>query len=266
MKHFTSLSKNIENIKDHLPNLDHLPEDDPDAQCPLCDGYGHIIDESGARPCICITREVIRSGINEARIPLRFTDETLDTFDPRATFLKACLSKARQYVNDYSLNRTKGLYIHGPTGVGKTHIAIGILKALIMRGFDGVFYNVVDLLDAIRSTYDSQSDPSPKGRLISDFQKQIFVLDDFGTQKTSLWVSDRLYSLINRRYQDCKTMVVTSQIPFEELSRRIDSGLASRIIDMCEEIEIKADDYRRLRAEEPHGGRWKRASSHRRPR
>ncbi len=258
MKHFSSLGKDIENLKTKLPNLDELPEEDPDSTCPLCDGYGNIIDERGARPCICVTREVIRTGIHESRIPSRYAEETLDTFDPRTTSLKACLAKARQYANDYSLNHTKGLYIHGPTGVGKTHIACGILKTLIMRGFDGVFYNVVDLLDAIRSTFDPQNSTTPKGRLLHDMNKQIFVLDDFGQQKTSTWVADRLYSLINRRYQDCKTMIITSQIGFEDLTRRVDSTLASRIVDMCSEIEIRADDYRRLRAEEPHGGRWKR--------
>ncbi|RJP23581.1 MAG: hypothetical protein C4527_20040 [Candidatus Omnitrophota bacterium] len=261
MKSFSSLTQNLDELKRKLPNLDELPDDDGDARCPLCDGYGHVIDARGARPCICVTREVISTGISESRIPNRFAEETLDTFDPRATSLKACLAKARQYANDYSLNHTKGLYIHGPTGVGKTHIACGILKTLIMRRFDGVFYNVVDLLDAIRSTYDPQSSPTPKGRLINDQNKQIFVLDDFGKQKTSSWVSDRLYALINRRYQDCKTIIVTSQIGFEELTRRVDSALASRIIDMCEEIEIKADDYRRRRAEEPHGGRWERPSA-----
>ena len=106
----------------------------------------------------------------------------------------------------------QGLYIHGSTGTGKTHLTIGIVKGLIARGYDCAFYNVVDLLDQIRSTFDPQGSSDPKARLLQDFQRQVFVLDDFGMQKTSSWVSDRLYALINRRYQDCKTIIITFNI------------------------------------------------------
>ena len=71
-------------------------------------------------------------------------------------------------------------------------------------------------------------------------------------QKTSSWVSDRLYALINRRYQDCKTIIITSNISLNDLVLRVDNALSSRIIDMCEEIEIKAEDYRRLRTMKTH--------------
>ena len=246
MKKIQTLGQSIDTILKQVPDLDGLPEKNPDSnQCPECDGYGHVIDEDGrARPCICVKKEIVVSGIERARIPGRFAQQSLDTFVPKNNSLKKKLTFVRQYIRDYSLENTKGIYICGGTGAGKTHLATGILKGLIERGFDGVFYNVVDLLDAIRSTYDPQQPAAPKGRLMKDLERQIFVLDDFGTQKTSAWVADRLYSLINRRYQDCKTLIITSNKSFDELLMIKERPLASRIRDMCVELEVKADDFR----------------------
>lgn len=244
---FNPLGDNIKKMQEQLKDLDHLPTVDPDAHsksCPKCDGYGHIIDEHGARPCQCVQRELHRKEISDARIPHRYQDKSLENFNPHRPSLKNCLQRAEEYVKDYSLESTRGLYIYGPTGVGKTHLAIGILNALISRGYDGVFYNVIDLLDNIRATFDPNAKHDTKTRLLKDLERQIFVLDDFGMQKASSWVSDRLYSLINRRYQDYKTIIITSNISLNNLLLRVDKALSSRIIDMCEEIEMVADDYR----------------------
>ena len=243
MKEFTPFGESLEKLKERIAHLDTLLDSDPDATCPYCDGYGHIIDETGARPCICVQREVVRTGIEYARIPKRFEQATLDNFE-FAGPLRQALSFARKYVEEYSLERTKGLYIHGSTGVGKTHLAIGILKTLIARGFDGVFYNIVGLLDEIRSTYDPNNPNSPKSRLERDMLRQVFVLDDFGVQKTSAWVADRLYALINRRYQDCKTLIITSNIELKDLGIKVDSRLYSRMTEMLDSVEIKSGDFR----------------------
>lgn len=251
MKSFTSLSPKIKDIEKLIPNLDKLPDEDPN-RCPLCDGYGHIIDENGARACTCVKREVILSEFNDALIPERFKNETLDTYNPYKGSLRALLKGIKEYVKNYSPSNPEGLYISGGTGSGKSHLATGILKALIEKGYSGVFYNVVDLLDVIRDTFDPNNPANPKSRLVHQLQRQIVVLDDFGVQKTSSWVADRLYALINRRYQDRKTLIVTSEIPMPQLMLRVDRTLASRIIDMCKEIVITADDYRlRIRQKEP---------------
>ncbi len=264
MKNFSTLGTNLKSIEERLKSIDSFPEQDPDAlnsACPKCDGYGHIIDEKGARPCDCIKKEIAQREIADARIPKYFNHATLDNYDAHRPILKSCLSLARNFVENYSLDNYKGLYLSGPTGVGKTHLAIGILKALIERGYDGVFYNVVDLLDKIRATFDPKNPMEAKNRLVQDFDRQIFILDDFGVQKSSSWVTDRLYALINRRYQDCKTIIITSNHSFNDLLLRVDKALSSRIIDMCEDIEIKADDYRRRRSIRTHSSQFKKRGS-----
>lgn len=244
MKHFISLHQKIDQIMHDLETRQDFAEE-PTDRCPYCDGYGNIIDEKGARLCECAKKEVIRFEIEQARIPKHYHEHTLQNFESNSSMLKGAQQKALSYIANYSLENHKGLYIYGPTGAGKTHISIGILKGLIERGFDGVFYNIVDLLDTIRATYDPQHPLDEKNRLEIELNRQIFVLDDFGVQKTSSWVQDRLYALINRRYQDCKTIIITSNMTLHDLELQVDKRLSSRIIEMCEEIEIVADDYRK---------------------
>jgi len=253
---FETLGASLESILSRVPSLDQLPDQDPDAKCPLCDGYGHIIDADGkARPCRCVRRAILASEIETARIPKLYAGESLDTFQPYTSSLRGCLARVKEYVENYTPDEPRGLYICGNTGTGKTHLAIGILRGLIARGFDGVYYSVVDLLDAIRATYDPNAPGAPKGRLTQELNRQILVLDDFGVQKTSTWVADRLYALINRRYQDCKTLIITSNIMAKDLPLKVENRIASRIIEMCNDIDIRADDFRLRRAKPPAGRR-----------
>lgn len=250
MKKFTPLGKELEQFIEKLPDVSQLPDEDPDARCPHCDGYGHIIDERGARPCQCVTREVMQDAFAEARIPYRFLQEDLSSFQMRnASSLRRSLNFARQYVKNYSRENCKGIYITGPTGVGKTHLAIGILKALMEKGYTGVFYNLTDLLDDIRATYEPQAASEASARINQYLKRQVLVLDDFGMQKTSSWVTDRLYALINRRYQECKTLILTSNLSQKALRERVEPALASRIISLCTPLEISGDDFRAHEAE-----------------
>ncbi|MBI1387669.1 MAG: cell division protein ZapE [bacterium] len=256
MEKFTPLGDSVKKFLANMPSFDKLPEDDPDSRCPLCDGYGHIIDEKGARPCECVRNEIAQGSINDARVPQRYTHETLESFQIETSKMRALLEVARQYVDGYSASNTRGLYIYGPTGVGKTHIAIGIMKALMEKGFSGVFYNIADLLDAIRATYDPKMDSDSKPVIEEQLQRQILVLDDFGVQKTSTWVADRLYALINRRYQDCRTLIITSQMAEHDLRMRVDPALSSRIISMCKVIEVRGDDFRTRSHESRRPGKF----------
>lgn len=244
MDRFTAFGEWVEALRNRIGNLDELPDEDPDARCSLCDGYGHIIDEKGARPCSCVMSDVARAGIEHARIPKRFEKAALDNFEVSPT-LRPAMDFVEQYVKGYSPDNATGLYIHGGPGYGKTHLAIGILKALIKRGFDGVFYNVVSLIDEIRSTFDPKNENNPKGRLMRDMRRQIFVLDDFGVQKTSPFVIDRLYALFNQRYQDCQTLILTSNFRLEDLHMKVEPRLYSRMLEMLQPLEIKTGDYRR---------------------
>ena len=88
---------------------------------------------------------------------------------------------------------TKGLLFHGPYGVGKTHLAVGILKAVIRKtGAKGYFFETPELLRQVRNTYNAQVDETEMGVLKPILEADILVLDDLGTEKTSEWVQETL--------------------------------------------------------------------------
>lgn len=246
MKQFAGLSDKIEGLINTVSNSDinSLPEEDPDGRCEKCSGFGYVKTPKGVVPCECARREVADFEIEKARIPSRYEYSTLDTFELYPD-VRDVVHKAKKFVSEYSEKSHSGLFICGSTGSGKTHIAVGILKALIEQGYDGVFYNIVDLLDEIRSTYNPENPTNPKSRLDQDMKRQVIVLDDFGVQKTSAWVADRLYALINRRYQDCKTLIITSNFKLDDLKVKIDARIYSRMNEMLEPIEFKSNDFRR---------------------
>lgn len=246
MKQFLGLSDKIEGLLQTVSksDIDSLPDEDPDGRCEKCNGFGFVKTPKGVVPCECARRDVAAFEIEKARIPSRYEYSTLDTFELYPD-VRDVVNKAKTFVKNYSQRSYGGLFIYGSTGSGKTHIAVGILKALIEQGFDGVFYNIVDLLDEIRSTYDPNNPVNPKSRLEQDMKRQVIVLDDFGVQKTSAWVADRLYAIINRRYQDCKTLIITSNYKLDDLKVKIDDRIYSRMNEMLDPIEFKSNDFRR---------------------
>ena len=112
------------------------------------------------------------------------------------------------------------------------------------RGYDGVFYNLTELFDLLRTSISNESGNGVQEELFRDLERDILVLDDVAVQKRTAWVSDRLYSFINYRYQNCKTLIITTNLPPREFTLKGNEILASRVFAMCREIEIQGDDYR----------------------
>ncbi|MFH1739599.1 MAG: ATP-binding protein [bacterium] len=233
----------VARLKELREHIESSPKE-TDNVCPLCDGYGNIIDEQGARPCKCVLQLHRQNPIAGARIPRHYLKKDLNSFNGYTQNLQACLVTAREYVRDYSPEENRGLYIHGGPGSGKTHLAIGVLKGLWARGFDGVFYNLTDLFDQLRTSFSNESAKGLQEELLRDLERDILVLDDMALQKQTAWVSDRLYSFINYRYQNGKTLIITTNLSPRDFILKGGDVLASRVFAMCREIEVQGEDYR----------------------
>jgi DNA replication protein DnaC len=246
MDTFRSFEHASEGLLAQLRALRERLESSPDQKengCPLCDGYGNIIDSQGARPCRCVLQEARQNPASSARIPRHYLKKDLDNFTAETPHLRACLGTARAYVREDSPENNRGLYIYGGPGCGKTHLAVGVLKGLLARGFDGVFYNLTDLFDQLRTSFSGVGNGAQEG-LLHDLERDILILDDVAVQKRTAWVSDRLYSFINYRYQNCKSLIITTNLSPRDFIIKSDEILASRVFAMCQEIEVQADDYR----------------------
>ena len=152
------------------------------------------------------------------------------------------------------LNEGRGLYIYGPRGVGKTYFASALAKVPIWtpprtrvgvdRRIFPLFVSVPEFLMEIKNTFRKGSQRKEEDVLSMYSDAYILILDDLGVEKPSDWVAETLYVLINRRYEDMRRTIITSNIALPELSMRLDDRIASRIAEMCKVVIMKGEDRR----------------------
>ncbi len=236
--------------------------------CPICEGAGlRILQENGrqvAAPCTCRLELRANRLLTRARIPKRYENCSIDNFETdfpgsnRA--LVAAHLKARSFVTGYPVDTNdNGFLFCGSIGVGKTHLAVGVLKALIEeRGAAGLFYDYRDLLKEIQSTYSPANSMTEMAVLKPVFAAEVLVLDELGATKPTDWVWDTVAHILNTRYNDRRTTIITSNYPNlppltmnpatgrvdENLGDRIGERMRSRLQEMCVVVDMQGQDFR----------------------
>ena len=141
----------------------------------------------------------------------------------------------------------------GPTGVGKTHLAVSIIKGLVAKGFGGVFCEFGSLLKEIQDSYNPISKSSELKVLAPIYETELLVLDELGATIPTDWVRDTMYQIINKRYNDRKLTIFTTNYSDarrsekeQVLEDRIGTRLRSRLYEMCIKVVMDGGDYRRV--------------------
>jgi len=239
--------------------------------CSLCEGAGlRVVVENGrsmARECECRqTRRVARM-LERARIPKRYEHCSLDSYESgfrgADRSLAAAHLRARKYVEGYPVETAgAGLLLTGSIGVGKTHLAVGILQGLLAeRGATGLFYDYRDLLKQVQNSYNQSVAATELEILRPVFEAEVLVLDELGAAKPTDWVWDTVAHILNTRYNDRRTTIITTNYPNfpplgaepaspraamreETLGDRIGERMRSRLQEMCVVIEMHGEDFR----------------------
>jgi len=193
-------------------------------------------------------RMIAQIRLRESNIPPKYMSKSLDNFVARDKKRKELLAAARAYVESFNLeDRRKhfGLYFAAPTGAGKTHLATAILKAVILKGYSGVYCNIPRLLEMMRELMFDRADYDDGGFLARCETADLVVLDDLGSETVTGWVQDRLYLLINRRYENMGRTIVTTNCDDATLRERVGERVESRLIEMCNNRWVfPNEDYR----------------------
>lgn len=222
--------------------------------CPKCNGSGWepVDNGKGVRRCGCIEATRLDRILADARIPKRYEHCDLDSYLPNHESQKKAKIFVHRFLEKYP-GIDIGLLFLGPCGVGKTHLAVALLKKIVMeKGDSCLFYDFRDLLREIQSSWDSVSKTSEFEVLQPVLDAKVLVLDELGANKPTDWVRETIAHIINCRYNDKKLTIFTSNFldsprgPKEEsLTDRIGVRLRSRLYEMCREIEIDGEDFRR---------------------
>lgn len=203
--------------------------------------------------CDCWREDVSRKRLADANIPKRYQHCTLANFTAYNESLERAVAQARLLAEAYPVVH-RGLFLEGPPGVGKTHVAVAVLKQVIQTtGARGLFYDTRDLLRVIRSTYDPSIRTTELDVLRPVMTADLLVLDDLGAEKTSEWVDETMNLIVNTRYNERRLTMFTSNYPDipddtepNSLLFRIGPRMRSRLHEMCEFIGLDGADYREL--------------------
>jgi DNA replication protein DnaC len=243
--------------------------------CVICDGVGlvRVVNAQGqwvSRACECQEMEREERRLAAAHIPERYRHCSLDTYETAFRGANASLAKAhliaRKFVEAYPANTVgNGLLFVGTAGLGKTHLAVGVLQRLVQeRGVRGLFCDYRELLKSIQNCYNSQVQTTELELLKPVFSAEVLVLDDLGAQKPNEWVWDTVALILNTRYNDKQTTIITTNYPDQPagagfkvdksgnqpargedtLGDRIGDRMRSRLAEMCVRVEMNGEDFR----------------------
>jgi len=213
------------------PGSDH-------SACPygLCDGSGFVVDEAAnvASDCRCRPqrRSRARARSLEAVIPRRYAGVSFDR-PPVTDMPDPVVDAVRRYVRHIGqrLDEGRGLWLVGDVGTGKTTLAMLASKAALDIGRTVAIYSLPRLLNVIRQTIDSEA-----GML--DYLDRLTAVDllhvdDLGAEKTTEWVLEQLYTIVNARYEAQRAIVATTNLMPEDLAEQIGARTVSRLVEMC---------------------------------
>jgi DNA replication protein DnaC len=252
-----------------------------ESDCPKCGGTGWIIVEranvSAAEACDCRFAGRAARREERAQLPPLYRRTSFENFEVPGPDnpigrreLTGVLLAVKNYVREFGPDSPRpGLLLVGEQGTGKTHLAVAALRAIMGKGYDGLFFDYQNLIDRIRSGFDPNSNSSDKEAYRVALETEVLLLDDLGAQRTLDWVQDTITSILTYRCNNKKALIATTNLPDADagstvvqrnpaldrpeyrrtLAEALGARARSRLFEMCTVVHMPAvEDYRLRRA------------------
>jgi len=246
--------------------------------CEKCSGTGWVVHErdgmSGAERCECFGRRLAAERESHSGIPPNYVNASFESFqlptdNPISRqALSTVYIEVKRYAREYPLTDKPGLLLLGNPGTGKTHLAVAVMRTLLSRGFDAIFFDYQTLLERIQRGWDPASGTSDRDAYRQAMDAEILLLDDLGARRASEWVEDTVSAIVTHRCNNRKPLIATTNLPDSALgdslvgkpegpgAPRITKSLAevvgerarSRLFEMCRVVNMPVvEDYRMKR-------------------
>lgn len=233
--------------------LEELGKDAPadDAQvynCPLCRDTGYVLRGDRAWPCVCRSNSLLREKKAAAGLTARLQMMDFDSFDLRfypdyrrneegksyRDIAAEAMRRARGLADSCAAGKTgRGLLLMGKVGCGKTHLAAAAANRVLDQGGEALFLVVPEFLDQLRFSYRRENEGLDEAEIISRaYNVPLLILDDLGAHNYSEWVCNKLFTIINHRYNRNLPCVITTNLDLNELDAKIGRRSTSRIVEM----------------------------------
>jgi len=244
-------------------------------ECGDCGGRGFVFEEdengiSSIRECTCAEMQKRLKLLNEAAIPGKFASAQFETFISQPGSVSLALRKTQDFVKDFGKGG-QGLLFMGPPGVGKTHLTVAVIKALILeQGVRSKFVDFFQLLSDIRHGY--SQDLSEQAIINPYVEAPVLVIDELAKGRNTEWELTMLDQIISSRYNaaDKVTLFTTNYLNEtsnsggspgagnlvdtqksrkswggeENLQEKVGNRIYSRLVEMCQFIILEGEDYR----------------------
>jgi DNA replication protein DnaC len=221
--------------------------------CPfgLCDGTGFVVDEATrvAAPCRCRARRIERRRAQtlSAVVPRKYRGVSFDR-PPVSDMPAPQVQAVKRFIRDLdaNLDAGRGLWFYGSFGTGKTTLAMLISRAALDAGRTVAIYSLPRLLAEIRSTFEADTEGSYVDFIDRLATVDLLHVDDVGAERSNEWVLEQLYTIINARYEDERSIVITTNLEIERVDEQIGKRIVSRLEEMCTLVPLFGEDARRF--------------------
>jgi DNA replication protein DnaC len=221
--------------------------------CPfgLCDGTGFVVDEATrvAQACRCRPARIDRHRARSlsAVIPKKYRGTSFDRA-PVTDMPGPQVQVVRRFVReiDENLDGGRGLWFYGSVGTGKTTLAMLVSRSALDAGRSVAIYSLPRLLAEIRATFETDSEGSYVDFLDRLAAVDLLHVDDVGAERTSDWVLEQLYAIVNARYEDERSVIITTNLERDALVDQIKERTVSRLEEMCTLVPLYGEDARRF--------------------
>lgn len=176
----------------------------------------------------------------ECNLGRRFLNRTFENFNPNGN--EEAFTKAKKYAERFSQADERvstGLLLIGNAGTGKTHLAAAIVNHLIRESVPAMFITSIDLFGLLKD-FDNQRERLKKIKSVP-----LLVIDDLGKEKITDWNREKLFEIINARYEDYLPVIITTNDTTRELNQNVGEAIYSRLCEICDLVPMRGKDYRK---------------------